>query len=319
MHMSDALLSLPVAGAFWAVSGATLALSARQLERDKDPARAPRMGVLAAFVFAAQMINFALPGTGSSGHFAGGTLLALLLGPWAAFMALASVLVVQALFFADGGLLALGANMFNLGFLASFVAVPLVYRPLAAGQPSVLRRRAAVMATAVTACALGSLSVTFQTTASGLTQLPFKHFALIMVPVHVAIGLVEGFISVLVLEQVGAWKGQAKVNARWGGKAIPALGLTAMLLAGVLSGYASTRPDGLEYSVQRLQAEPEAKGLGHATAQWQSAHAPFPDYSPRGAEQDKQATAQAGLAGIALVGTLALFMAWSIHARRKKT
>jgi cobalt/nickel transport system permease protein len=207
------------------------------------------MGVLAAFVFAAQMINFALPGTGSSGHFAGGTLLALLLGPWAAFMALASVLVVQALFFADGGLLALGANMFNLGFLASFVAVPLVYTPLAYGKPSAARRRLAVMAATLASCTLGALSITFQTTASGITSLPFRHFAVLMVPLHMAIGVAEGFISILVLEQIGTWRGETDHHASWGGKTIPALALTAVLVAWVLSGYASPLPDALEHSV----------------------------------------------------------------------
>jgi cobalt/nickel transport system permease protein len=301
MHMSDALLSLPVAGAFWAVSAATLAFSARQLERDKDPARAPRMGVLAAFVFAAQMINFALPGTGSSGHFAGGTLLALLLGPWAAFMALASVLVVQSLFFADGGLLALGANMFNMGFIACFVAVPLVYRPLAAGQPTPARKRVAVMAAAMAASALGALSVTFQTSASGLTQLPFKHFALIMVPLHLAIGIVEGFISILVIEQLGTWKGEARVRSSWGGKTIAALGLTALLVAGVLSVYASTLPDGLEHSIQQAQTGPIQE----------PATVPLlPTALPEGTQAD--------VVGTALVFGLALGAGWFFRFRATK-
>jgi len=301
MHMSDALLSLPVAGAFWAVSAATLGLSARQLGDDPDPSRAPCMGVLAAFVFAAQMINFALPGTGSSGHFAGGTLLTLMLGPWAAFMALASVLTVQALFFADGGLLALGANIFNMGFLACFISVPLIYRPLAAGHPSPARRRIAIMAAAITSCTLGALSVTFQTTASGLTQLPFKHFALIMIPVHLAIGLVEGFISILVLEQLGAWRGEAKVNASWGGKTIPAIGLTAVLVAGVLSGYASTLPDGLEYSIQKAQVA-ALPAEEPAVPRW-----PVP----------ASGGGKAGVIGAGLVFAAALGTGWIFRARAK--
>ena len=89
---------------------------------DGDDRRVPLMGVLGAFVFAAQMVNFAIPGTGSSGHLGGGLLLAILLGPRAAFIVIASVLIVQALFFADGGLLALGCNVFNLGFFPAFVA-----------------------------------------------------------------------------------------------------------------------------------------------------------------------------------------------------
>ena len=89
------------------------------------------MGVLGAFVFSAQMINFSIPGTGSSGHLGGGMLLAILLGPYAAFVVIASVIAVQAFFFADGGILALGCNVFNLGFFPCFVAYPLIYRSIA--------------------------------------------------------------------------------------------------------------------------------------------------------------------------------------------
>lgn len=299
MHMSDALLSLPVAGAFWAVSGATLALSARRLDKDPDPARAPRMGVLAAFIFAAQLINFALPGTGSSGHFAGGTLLALLLGPWAAFLAMASVLCIQALFFADGGLLALGANLFNMGFIACFIAVPMVHAPLSLGRPSPARKRIAIMAASITACTLGAVSVCFQTSASGISQLPFKHFALIMVPLHLLIGMVEGFISILVLEQLGAWKGEAKVQVGWGGKTLPALGLCTVLVAGVLSGYASTLPDGLEHSVQKVQTAPLAART--------TAMPLLPEPRP--------GNTRSGLIGAGLVFAAALGTGWAFRTR----
>src|SRR5512137_2856977 len=131
MHMADALLSPAVGGAMWAVSGGTLAFCARKVRSELDESKVPLMGVLGAFLFAAQMINFTIPATGSSGHLGGGLLLTILLGPYAAFLVVASVLVVQALFFADGGLLALGCNIFNLGFLPAFVAYPLCYRPLA--------------------------------------------------------------------------------------------------------------------------------------------------------------------------------------------
>ena len=140
MHMSDALLSPAVGGTMWAAAGAVMAGSARKLHRQVDSARVPLMGVLAAFVFAGQMINFAIPGTGSSGHLGGGIILAALLGPPAAFIAMASILTVQALFFADGGLLALGCNIFNLGFFPAFVAYPLLFRgaPMSTTLPSAL-------------------------------------------------------------------------------------------------------------------------------------------------------------------------------------
>ena len=115
----------------WLAAGAAMAWPAQQLQLQPDDRRVPLMGMLGAFVFAAQMVNFSIPGTGSSGHLGGGLLLAILLGPHAALVVIASVLTVQALFFADGGLLALGANLFNLGVLPCFVVYPLVYRPLA--------------------------------------------------------------------------------------------------------------------------------------------------------------------------------------------
>jgi len=130
MHMADALLSPAVGGALWVASAATLAWCARRVSAQGEDHLVPLMGVLGAFVFAAQMINFAIPATGSSGHLGGGLLLSILLGPHAAFLVIASVLTVQALFFADGGLLALGANIFNLGVFPCFVAYPLVYRAL---------------------------------------------------------------------------------------------------------------------------------------------------------------------------------------------
>ncbi|MCM8812941.1 MAG: energy-coupling factor ABC transporter permease, partial [Candidatus Omnitrophica bacterium] len=101
MHMSDALISPVVGGAFWAGSAALIGHSSRKLQQQADDRKVPLMGVLAAFIFAAQMINFSIPGTGSSGHLGGGMILSILLGPPAAFLAMASVLTVQALFFGD--------------------------------------------------------------------------------------------------------------------------------------------------------------------------------------------------------------------------
>ena len=128
MHMADALISPAVGGAVWAATAGLTVYSARKLKQEMDDRKLPLMGVLGAFVFAAQMINFTIPATGSSGHLGGGMILAILLGPYAAFLTMASVLTVQALFFADGGLLALGCNIFNLGFFPCFIAYPFIYK-----------------------------------------------------------------------------------------------------------------------------------------------------------------------------------------------
>ena len=128
------------------------------------------MGVMGAFVFAAQMINFSIPGTGSSGHLVGGILLSAILGPWAALLTLASVLVIQCLVFADGGFMALGANILNMAVLSCLVAYPLLFRPLIKRGASPGRIIAASLLASVVGLELGALAVTIETEASGITR-----------------------------------------------------------------------------------------------------------------------------------------------------
>jgi cobalt/nickel transport system permease protein len=172
---------------------------ARTLHRHPDPARVPLMGVLGAFVFAAQMVNFSIPATGSSGHLGGGLLLAILLGPEAAFLVIASVLTVQALFFADGGLLALGANIFNLGVFPAFVADHLIYRRIVGERPCPSRVVVGSIAGALVGLSLGALAVVLETSFSGISALPFGTFLALMLPIHLAIGLVEGLVTAAVV------------------------------------------------------------------------------------------------------------------------
>ena len=110
MHMADALVIPAVAGTMYLASSAAAGVSVHKVKLENDPKKIPAMGVMGAFVFAAQMINFTIPGTGSSGHLCGGLLLTAVLGPWAGFLSMIGVLLTQCLFFADGGLLALGCT-----------------------------------------------------------------------------------------------------------------------------------------------------------------------------------------------------------------
>ena len=255
--MADALVSPAVGGAMWAASGAAIAVSARQVTQSRRDDLVPLMGVMGAFVFAAQMINFAIPGTGSSGHLGGGLLLALLLGPWAAVLVMASVLVVQAFFFADGGLLALGCNIFNLGVLPAFVAAPLVHRALAGDRPGSVRDRASILAAAVVALQTGALGVVFETRASGLSSLPLRPFCAVMLPIHAVIGVFEGLATVAAL----AFLAQARPGAlptrpapgRLAGsrRLLAGVALATIVLGVVVSRLASTLPDGLEWSLAR--------------------------------------------------------------------
>jgi cobalt/nickel transport system permease protein len=274
MHMADALISPVVGGAGWAATLGLAGLSARRIKVAADDASVPLMGVGAAFVFSAQMINFAIPGTGSSGHLGGGLLLAALLGPHAAFLAMVAILTVQALFFADGGLLAVGCNAVNLGFLPCFVAYPLLFRPIAGPAPTRTRLLAAAMAAAVVGLQLGAFGVVLETKLSGIAALPFGTFALLMQPIHLAIGVVEGLATAAVLLFV--WRVRPEVlragGARSGalpGKLVAALLLAALAMGAVLSWFASARPDGLEWSIAKTAgaadlAPPETGA--HATA-----------------------------------------------------
>lgn len=288
MHMSDALLSPAVGGAMWAVTGTAIAISSRAMSRSASSASVPLMGVMGAFVFAAQMINFAIPGTGSSGHFAGGVLLALLLGPHAAFLTMASVLTVQALMFADGGLLALGTNIFNMGLLPCFVVYPLLVAPLMGRKPGTLRYRAAIWISAIIALQLGALGVVLETTVSGIAELPFSTFMLAMLPIHLAIGIGEGLITLAVIEFVrraepGMFADASIANASASRQTVGMLAVLALLTGGVLSWFASSHPDGLEWSVARItgKAEPaETTGQVHElAARIQKTTAIMPDYA----------------------------------------
>ncbi|OIN91084.1 MAG: cobalamin biosynthesis protein CbiM [Comamonadaceae bacterium CG1_02_60_18] len=294
MHMADALLSPAVGATFWLASGAALAWSARQVKRDERADQVPLMGVLGAFVFAAMMINFTIPGTGSSGHLGGGLLLSILVGPHAALIVMASVLTVQALFFADGGLLALGANIFNLGVCTCYLAYPLIYRPLVArpGQsPSRQRLMWATLLAAVLGLQLGAFGVVAETQLSGITSLPLGTFLMLMQPIHLAIGLVEGLATatlVLFVRQARpdlfapAAAALAVSQPRRSVGLMAALGAVALLTAAVFSWFASSQPDGLEWSIARTtgQGELATSSPVHATlSAWQAATAWFPDYA----------------------------------------
>ena len=154
--MADALISPAVGGTMWAATAGFIAYSSKKLKDNPDDRRVPLMGVLGAFIFAAQMINFTIPATGSSGHLGGGMILAILLGPYAAFLTMASVLTVQALFFADGGLLALGCNIFNLGFFPCFVAYPFIYRKIVGDAPSQKRILTGALVAGIVCLQLGA-------------------------------------------------------------------------------------------------------------------------------------------------------------------
>lgn len=331
MHMADALVSPAVGGAFWAVAASTIAVCSARVRRELDDRKVPLMGVLGAFVFAAQMINFTIPATGSSGHLGGGLLLAILLGPSAAFLCIASVLMVQALFFADGGLLALGCNVFNLGIFPAFIAYPFVYKKLVGRAPGQSRMVVAAVLAAVVALQCGALGVVLQTVLSGVSSLPFDTFVLLMQPIHLAIGVVEGIVTALVVSFVYRARPEildSVLRERPLGD-LPMRSLLAtflvatLLIGGWLSWYASEHPDGLEWSIARvagLAELPEPGNQEHEILKGiQEKTAILPDYAlaegPGSEQRDRLGTSLSGLIGGALTLAFCLLAGYLLRRR----
>ena len=202
MHMPDCLISPEVGGAMMIFSAGVAAYSIKKIRDEGDVGKAPMMGVMGAFVFACQMINFSIPGTGSSGHLGGGMLLAAMLGPYAGFLTMACILLAQALFFGDGGLLAYGCNVFNLGFYTCFIAFPLIYKRITRKGLTLGRIFSASMLSSIIGLQMGAFSVVLQTMLSGRTELPFGEFVMLMQPIHLAIGVVEGLVTAAVISLV---------------------------------------------------------------------------------------------------------------------
>ncbi|MEQ8201805.1 MAG: energy-coupling factor ABC transporter permease [Syntrophomonadaceae bacterium] len=345
MHMADALISPAVGGAMLAVTAGLAVYSARKVKDGMDEKKIPLMGVMGAFVFAAQMINFTIPATGSSGHIGGGILLSVLLGPYAGFLTMASILLIQALFFADGGLLAYGCNVFNMGFWTCFVAYPLIYRWFTRKGLSARSISWGSIFAVVIALQLGAFSVVLETLASGKTELPFLTFVLLMQPIHLAIGLVEGLITAAIVTYV--WKARSEIleKAALGQalgnislkKVLTGLAIAVVLVAGSLSWFASSNPDGLEWSMERTAGTTELEapdGIHQAMAALQEKTAFLPDYGFKSSAQAVESapvedngaswpavdagTSVAGLLGGALTLGLAALIGCGISRSRKK-
>ncbi len=339
MHMADALISPTVGGMMWLATGVLTGYSARRLKTHIDDQKIPLMGVLGAFIFAAQMINFTIPATGSSGHLGGGMILAILLGPHAAFLTMASILTVQALFFADGGLLALGCNIFNLGFFPCFVAYSLVYRRLVGSEATPRRLLIGSLVACIVGLQLGALGVVLETWCSGISELPFTTFALLMQPIHLAIGIIEGMVTAAVVTFV--WKARPEIiqvalpvtsPGRSGPKWLLAgFLLVTVVIAGALSWFASMHPDGLEWALQHATGREELAPADSATHSWfaglQDKTAVLPDYGFKEVGRESAAgeeawpavkvgTSLAGLVGVAITLLLAALIGFALKRFR---
>ncbi|KUO71580.1 MAG: cobalamin biosynthesis protein CbiM [Clostridia bacterium BRH_c25] len=333
MHMADALITPLVGGAMYIAAAKVGTDSINKIKDDMDETKVPMMGVMGAFVFAVQMINFTIPGTGSSGHLGGGMLLAAVLGPYAGFLTMAAVLIIQALFFADGGLLALGCNIFNLGFYTCFIAYPLIYKRVLKKGCSTVRITWAAMLASIVGLQLGAFSVVVQTMLSGKLELPFTSFLLMMQSIHLAIGIVEGMITAAVISFI--WKARPELvesagAAEPGGSKsslkrilLPLL-IATLLIGGILSWYASGNPDGLEWSLYNSTGQEELEQTGELhkkLSDIQNKLAILPDYSFKaGIEAPEQAgTSTSGIVGSVITLLLTVSVGIIIKAFTRKT
>ena len=327
MHMSDALISPAVFAATSAIALALVGIATRQVSRTSrkrdlsslteqvsEQRIIPLMGVMGALIFAAQMLNFAIPATGSSGHIVGGILLAAILGPWAGFLTLTSIIVIQCLLFADGGLMALGCNILNMAAISCLVAYPLVFKPLVYHRTSALRWGIASIAASITALAMGALAVTIETEMSEITALPYARFIVFMIPIHLLIGLGEGLATAAVIAALRRYRPDLLHDAEYTEPKRRSIFFAAViaiaLIGGTVAGsIASSAPDGLEWSIERTtegnQLAQYQSAIHQETAETQQATALLPDYN----------TTLSGIVGIG--ATLVLIYALSLLFRRR--
>lgn len=306
MHMANELLSVPVAAATLLVAATVVAIAARRLRKTTAEQRLPLLGVMGAFVFAAQMINFTLPlMPGTSGHLGGGVLLAILMGPAAGIVTMTAILIVQCLVFQDGGLIALGCNIINLGVIPCLLGSLVYHVTLGpAMKAAAARQYFAAWLACMAGVTAGAAMVPVEAALSGVLQVPFSQFLGVMVGVHLLIALCEGAVTFAVVaylrhvrpELLGLETDNAisvetadSPASRQPGYGVIAASFfaTALLLAGVVSWFASTSPDGLEWSYQEHRYEKVEQNVRNqspvvaAVDRWQQKWSPMSDYTKR--------------------------------------
>jgi len=252
LHIPDGFLSPLVAIIGWVLALVVIVVALRQTRRQLGERQVPLMGILAAFIFAAQAINFPVA-AGTSGHLLGGTLAAIVLGPWAATLIMTAVIGVQAFIFQDGGLLALGWNVLNMGVLTAFsgyLSYRWLYRMIG---KKTAARAAAAFAAAWLSVELGAMATAVELAVSGTSPLAIGLPA--MAGVHALIGVGEGLItsgavSLLQVSRLEVLEAGEHAPGR-SSAAVVALGLLLAITVAAFSPLASPNPDGLEFVAQQ--------------------------------------------------------------------
>jgi cobalt/nickel transport system permease protein len=318
--MADGIVSNVVAGTMMVATTGGIIYSIKKTREDLDEKKVPLMGIMGAFIFAAQMINFSIPGTSSSGHIGGGILLAAILGPYAGFLTMASVLIIQAFVFADGGLMAYGCNVFNLGFYTCFLAYPLIFKFLLRKGITTKRIFVSSIVSVIIALQLGSLSVAIEVYLSGISDLPFTTFVSWMQPIHLAIGIIEGLITATVLSYVLKTRPEIlsdfskdRINIGISLKKILVIFIiVTILVGGFVSWFASSNPDGLEWSMFKTSGKEEVENdssLHKTMADVQEKVSLLPDYAFKESEENEgESNEELGTSVSGVLGGLITFL-----------
>jgi len=303
LHIPDNFLSLFIAILFWGITASAVGMAISKTNKSLGEKQIPLMGVMAAFIFAAQMLNFPVAG-GTSGHFLGGALAAIVLGPWAAILVMTAVIAVQGLLFQDGGLVVMGANIFNMGVLTAVISFGL-YRSVI-GKSKGLRLAVAGIGAWLSTIA-AALVTSLQLWLSGTSQLQIV--LLPMLGVHVLIGIGEAIITVAALaflERTRPDLLNEKATSEKGGRGWVVGGVLVSLVAVLLSPLASSNPDGLERVAENM-------GFLHL-----GQSAPFqilPDYTVPFLGQTPLSTIVAGAVGALVVLGLMIVIGQSLRKR----
>ncbi len=288
LHIPDGFLSLPISIIFWVITAVFVGIAIRRTQDELGERQIPLMGVIAAFIFAAQMINFPIAG-GTSGHLLGGALAAIVLGPWAGILVMTTVVGVQALFFQDGGLIVMGANIFNMGVLTALIGYGL-YRGVQ-NQNKGIRFAVAGLGAWLSVLA-GALVTALQLWLSGTSTLEVVLPA--MLGVHALIGLGEALITVAALAFISQARPDLLAAPEEGkGRGWVVAGALISLAVVLISPLASASPDGLE----RV-----AINLGFINQGQDAPYQILPDYTLPFLGESAFSTILAGVLGVILVG-----------------
>ncbi|MDX2594308.1 MULTISPECIES: energy-coupling factor ABC transporter permease [Streptomyces] len=335
MHVPDGFIDAPTSAVTGVVAAGALAVSLRGARRELDERTAPLAGLVAAFIFAVQMLNFPVA-AGTSGHLLGGALAAILVGPYTGVLCVSVVLLMQGVLFADGGLTALGVNITDMALVTTVVSYA-VFRALLAVLPR--RRRSVTVASFVAALVsvpAAAVAFTLMYAIGGTTDVAIGKVATAMIGVHVLIGIGEAVITALTVSAVVAVRpdlvhgarglrqrlrlrvngelvdapAAAPVAARTSRRGLWLTGLAASLvLAGVVSFYASASPDGLEKVAHD-------QGIDKKAEKHASDGSPLAGYGVKDVTDARLSGGLAGVIGVGVTVVAGSAVFWTVRRRR---